>query len=265
VSLFVRTSSGGTGPDVPLNDLGIIITTSILWTELTYYNSMDFGNGQFTPETLATSEHLYDSIKNGNLEASSDGISHNIVASEYVPSYPISQAIIDGYRGIDLSDSRFVLPIVSNPSGLTNPLPRLGELLYNSTDGYVEFYDGAFWQKIGASAGAGGGGATNLDGLTDVNLPTTPPFVGALLGFDGYEWVPVQGRTMYNKEIDELSDGTLYIGEALPGTLQSAASWRIQKIVFTSIANTEDVSKTWANGNALFDKIWNNRLAYSYS
>ena len=121
----------------------------------------------------------------------------------------------------------------------------------------------ASWAAV---AGGGGDGYVNaLNDLTDVDLDTTPPFVGSLLGFDGYLWVPLEGRTMYNKEIDEITGGDIYIGEALPGTLTSEAKWRIQFVNFTKTGQLEDVSITWADGNALFDNIWNDRLSLSYS
>lgn len=266
MTLFVRTGSGGLDPAVLIRDLGITIPTGAGWTELTYYNSVEFGNGQYTPEKLASSENLYNFIKDGTLEASSDGISNNIPASQYSPSYPLAQAAIDGYAGFDLSDARLVLPVVVNPDALSNPPPRLGEIVYDSTDGYVEFYDGAIWQVLGAGAGGGGAGATELGQLTDVDLTTAPPFIGAFLTYDGYQWVPAEGRQVYNKEIDETVSDTIYIGEALPGTATSTAAWRIQRLIFTSgIGGTEDISKTWADGNALFDNIWDNRLSLSYS
>jgi hypothetical protein len=132
-----------------------------------------------------------------------------------------------------------------------------------AVDGYVLTSDGsgnATWE-----ISVGGGGATELDDLTDVDLVTTPPFVGSLLGFDGYVWTPLEGDTMYNKEIDEIAGGDLYIGEALPGTLTSEAKWRIQFVDFTKTGSLEDISITWADGDALFDNVWDDRLTLSYS
>lgn len=55
---------------------------------------------------------------------------------------------------------------------------------------------------------------------------------------------------------------TTYIGEALPGTATSAAAWRIQRIS-TAVATNQTFF--WADGNADFDNIWDNRAALSYS
>lgn len=72
----------------------------------------------------------------------------------------------------------------------------------------------------------------------------------------------------YAKLIDEVSNGNIaYIGEADPGTLTSVASWRIQRVTFADEDNTsnEDVTIEWADGNASFDNIWDNRASLSYS
>ena len=64
----------------------------------------------------------------------------------------------------------------------------------------------------------------------------------------------------YSKLVDDV-DGVIYIGEAVPGTLGSAAAWRISKVVTLG----EDISKLWANGTARFTQVWDARLTLSYS
>lgn len=64
------------------------------------------------------------------------------------------------------------------------------------------------------------------------------------------------------KQVDFITDNEFYIGEANPGTLTSASSWRIK---YVTIAGDGDVSVVWADGNDSFDNIWDNRLTYSYS
>lgn len=53
-----------------------------------------------------------------------------------------------------------------------------------------------------------------------------------------------------------------YLGQAVPGTDTSAAGWRIQKLTF---GVDGDVSSQWADGNASFDNIWDDRASLSYS
>jgi hypothetical protein len=67
---------------------------------------------------------------------------------------------------------------------------------------------------------------------------------------------------VFSKRIDFITDNEMYKAEATVGSLNSAASWRIRKI---TIALDSDIIETWADGNALFDKVWDNRLSYTYS
>jgi len=64
-----------------------------------------------------------------------------------------------------------------------------------------------------------------------------------------------------NRPLTQKTSGTntKYIGEAAPGTPVEVARWRIRK----AILSTQEV--TWADGNAEFDKIWDNRTGYDYS
>jgi len=53
-----------------------------------------------------------------------------------------------------------------------------------------------------------------------------------------------------------------YVGQAQPGTSEAVAGWRIQKLVF---GGDGDITVQWADGNGLFDNIWNNRASLSYT
>lgn len=60
------------------------------------------------------------------------------------------------------------------------------------------------------------------------------------------------------------ADGNpIYIGEANPGTGKGSAGWRIRKIIYDADGNITDIQ--YADGDANFDNIWNNRASYSYS
>ncbi len=77
------------------------------------------------------------------------------------------------------------------------------------------------------------------------------------------EWVDAGGSVAEApraKRVDFVSDVLFYLGEADPGTLESAASWRIKKI-----DTTDDIVITWADGNNNYDNIWDNRLSLTYS
>lgn len=66
----------------------------------------------------------------------------------------------------------------------------------------------------------------------------------------------------YTKLLDQVDAETLYLGEAIPESLEAAAVWRIQKITFDASGNVLEVR--FAEGG-LFDQIWNNRLALTYA
>lgn len=69
---------------------------------------------------------------------------------------------------------------------------------------------------------------------------------------------------VYAKRFDFEDDGaTVYEGNADPGTDDGDAFWRIKKTTF--INEQDDATVEWADGNADFDNIWNNRLGLSYS
>jgi hypothetical protein len=63
-----------------------------------------------------------------------------------------------------------------------------------------------------------------------------------------------------DKEVDFVGTDVIYKGDAAPGSLHSAAVWRIKKLTFVG----EDFSERYANGTSLYDKVWNNRASYTY-
>lgn len=67
------------------------------------------------------------------------------------------------------------------------------------------------------------------------------------------------------REVDEaqlidVTGNDIYIGYAIPGTTTSTASWKIKKI------NTVNpISIYWADSSTLYNKVWNDRVSYTYS
>ena len=61
--------------------------------------------------------------------------------------------------------------------------------------------------------------------------------------------------------LDDVGGGVTYIGEAIPGTALSAATWRIKRMTEVD----PDLTIEWADGNHAFDNVWNNRASLSYS
>jgi len=61
-------------------------------------------------------------------------------------------------------------------------------------------------------------------------------------------------------------DEPVYFGEAIPGTLNSDAGWRIYRYEYATIeGDLEVVGIRFAEGNTNFDKVWDDREDYEYS
>jgi hypothetical protein len=73
---------------------------------------------------------------------------------------------------------------------------------------------------------------------------------------------PVRHPTTLRKMIyDEVDATTTYIGFAPAGAALSAAVWLIQRLTTSG----PDTTLEFADGNAEFDNIWNDRAGLSYS
>lgn len=80
------------------------------------------------------------------------------------------------------------------------------------------------------------------------------------------DFISLMGREdemLYAKRTDFYNDDTIFKGEAEVGTLDSEALWRIHRLIISDVDG--DVTEEWAEGTGTFDKIWNNRLDYTYS
>lgn len=90
--------------------------------------------------------------------------------------------------------------------------------------------------------------------VAEVN--TTSVLLTGLIGPPGVS----EEDIMYSKRIDFITDNELYRGEALVGSSETSAVWRIRRILINP-----DVSEQWASGNANFDKVWADRLSLTYT
>lgn len=61
--------------------------------------------------------------------------------------------------------------------------------------------------------------------------------------------------------VDQLANGTVYIGIAKPGSATSAAIWQIRRILPSGTVQQIQ----WANGNEKYINVWDNRNSLSYS
>jgi len=89
-------------------------------------------------------------------------------------------------------------------TGLGGPLAG-GDLWFEpDTDRFYVYYS-ANWVQI--SGGSGGGGASKIDDLTDVDTSTTPPVLFDILAWNGSNWVPVE-----QQQLPTLLEGSLVVG-----------------------------------------------------
>lgn len=93
--------------------------------------------------------------------------------------------------------------------------------------------------------------------LIDGNWEQLP--VGDVIAQDTIEELEMS----YAQRTDFVGDTIIYKGWADVGELESATTWRIQKIEFVGVDG--DIVITWAEGDNNFDNVWNDRLIYTYS
>lgn len=61
----------------------------------------------------------------------------------------------------------------------------------------------------------------------------------------------------------EVASSTItYVGKATAGTATSTAIWQIQRLTSTAGGN---LTIEYADGNILYDNVWDNRASLSYS
>jgi hypothetical protein len=147
---------------------------------------------------------------------------------------------------------------------------------------------------VGTSIASGGGGEVNaLEDASSggVSLVASPPKIGLLLQLRGVgagssglvtvtedapnelavididtDQLMADLRPQLKTLIDEAAGDITYVGEAAPGTAESAAAWRIFRLDESEgdLANVELVKK-FAEGSTGFDQVWDDRTTLSYS
>lgn len=72
---------------------------------------------------------------------------------------------------------------------------------------------------------------------------------------------PSSTTALLTKIDNTTTANVIYIGKAAPGSTGSQNVWQIKKLDTSTLA----LDKTWADGNANYDNVWNNRASLSYS
>jgi hypothetical protein len=101
--------------------------------------------------------------------------------------------------------------------------------------------------------------STTTSASGDYTQPATDQYNRLHVSTDG---VPVL-RTDILTNTPGAGTTRTYVGWALPGTLTSAATWKIMRMDET--VATGSLSITWANGVMTYSNIWNNRTSITYS
>ncbi|OFZ07650.1 MAG: hypothetical protein A2322_09245 [Bacteroidetes bacterium RIFOXYB2_FULL_39_7] len=81
------------------------------------------------------------------------------------------------------------------------------------------------------------------------------------MGYWSFAGYVLDANGEYDILIDNTDADNVYVGYANPGTLISAAGWKIKKL--PKSGTIEGVR--WANGNTDMNKIWDNRASYTYA
>lgn len=85
--------------------------------------------------------------------------------------------------------------------------------------------------------------------------------MGAVDSFPPSGPVPVTELTSApTLRFDGSASPILYLGLAMPGALDAAPVWQIQQIDTSGV-----ISMKFADGNALFDNVWNDRASLVYA
>lgn len=100
-------------------------------------------------------------------------------------------------------------------------------------------------------------GPAGPQGLQGIQGPQGPQGIQGPQGPIG-TW---EDQVPYAKQVDFFDESTIYTGVADVGSSTAAAVWRISKTV---LAADDDVTVTWADGDANFDNVWDNHLALTY-
>jgi hypothetical protein len=162
----------------------------------------------------------------------------------------------DGERGLPGEDGSFIhFSFLAPDQNLGKDkdwcFTQVGEIFHKERNKWV------FYKAIG-----GGGGSSKPRKLQDIgNVKLTNLAPNDVLSWNGAYWENTAMVENYTQHIDYISESVTYIGQANPGTNDSDPLWRIKKITSTG----DDIDIQYADGNANFDNIWDDRVSLSYS
>lgn len=165
----------------------------------------------------------------------------------------------DGRDGVNGTNGSQILFLDKKPTDQGND----GDLVLINKTFEVFYKENGEWIKKGTLLGKSGatgyvGGLNGTNGLSAYEIAVKNGFTGTEV-----EWLASLGGSQveYSQIIDEVSATVTYVGKAEPGSLDSAPAWQIKKI---TVSGTETII-TWADGNANFDNVWNDRASLTFN
>jgi len=212
------------------NDLGFVTTSSLTWTNIT---------GKPTFSAVSTSGSYTD-----------------LINTPTIPTSITDLGITDGSAGQVLTTDgagNFAFTTATS-SATVSSINDIGDVdLVNIQDNQTLIYNSGTAKFENVSINLTGGTANQI--------------LVKQSGSDyDYQWedlnITLPTETVYTKLLDDASTtSTLYLGEALPESIESNPVWRIQKIVFDASGNVDSVRFA---GTGTFTQIWNDRTSLTY-
>lgn len=133
----------------------------------------------------------------------------------------------------------------------------------NTSFGSVDTYGYGLRDCIGVGTSSGlcdVGNSLSVNGTRNVN---TLDFIGdSVIVVNNTATITDDAGMTYATRVDQINTLLMYKAEAVPGSSESAAVWRVSKLVFGSDG---DVTVTWAGGSDSFTNKWSDRLTLVYS
>lgn len=145
-------------------------------------------------------------------------------------------------------------PVASPVTDVSGVEKRLDSVVELSTTQQKTQTEANKLLKAIANRPMGGGGSGSKGVYSDISGNLAYP----QLTYSGS--VPTESPALALQLDTTTTLNTIYIGKAAIGTATSSAVWQVFKLDTTS-----GLVKTWADGNAKFDNIYDNRASLSYS
>lgn len=133
--------------------------------------------------------------------------------------------------------------------------PLTGQLWFNTSTNLLTVWTGTAWLDISTPNNL----VINLAGGTANQVLVKKSSADYDYGWEDMiiNWPP----TNYTKLLDQVNATLLYVGEALPDSLEFQPVWRISRIIFDTAGNVDELR--YADGGE-FNQIWNDRTSLIY-